>query len=247
MSDYESPFTIEEVHQSIDAGKENRAPGRDGLGLEFYRAAKTIMGDDLCRLLNTISFDGATTIQQKLETIVCLPKHGKIHTPADGRPITLLNSDYKLLTRILARRLRPIIDFHLKSTQYCGVTGNTILDAVATVRDVASYAETLHLPLCILTLDFQHAFDSIAHEYLFTILRSFSQHFATLLHLYTDTTSLVQISCHLHGPIPIRRGVRQGCPLSMALSTLCLQPFLAVLKQRRSGVRIGPDSEPVSI
>jgi hypothetical protein len=94
-------------------------------------------------------------------------------TPADRRPITLLNSDYKLLTRILARRLRPFIDLHLKSMQYFGVTGNTILDAVATVRDVASYAETSHLPLYILTLDFQHASDSISNEYLFTILRSY--------------------------------------------------------------------------
>jgi hypothetical protein len=165
MSDYESPFTLEKVHQAIDAGKKNRAPRRDGLGLEIYRAAKTIMGDDLCRLLNTMYFDGATTMQQKLRTIVCLPKHGKMLTPADRRPITLLNSDYKLLTRILARRLRPIIDLYPKSTQYCGVTGNTIFDAVATVRDVASYAETSHFPLCILTLDFLHAFDSIAHEY----------------------------------------------------------------------------------
>jgi hypothetical protein len=89
MSDYESPFTLEEVHQDIDARKKNRAPGRDGLGLEFYRAAKTIMGDDLCRLLNTMIFDGATTIQQKLGTIVCLPKHGKMLTPADRRLITL--------------------------------------------------------------------------------------------------------------------------------------------------------------
>jgi hypothetical protein len=103
-------------------------------------------------------FDGAITPQQKLGTIVCLPKHGPMLTPADRLPITVLNSNYKLLTRILARRLRPLIDLHLKSTQYCGVTGNTIFDAVATVRDVAAYTENIHLQLCILTLDFQHAF-----------------------------------------------------------------------------------------
>jgi hypothetical protein len=45
------------------------------------------------------------------------------------------------------------MDCHLKSTQNCGVTGNTIFDAVATVRDVAAYAEYVHLPLYILTLD----------------------------------------------------------------------------------------------
>ena len=81
-------------------------------------------------------------------------------------------SDYKLLTRILARRLRPLMELHLKSTQYFLVSDNTIFDAVATVRDVAVYAENFNLPLCILTLDFQQAFDRISHEYLFMLLRS---------------------------------------------------------------------------
>jgi hypothetical protein len=170
-------------------------------------------------------------------------------TPDDCRPITLLNTDYKLLTRILARRLRPLMDWHLKDTQYCGVTGNTIFDAVATIRDVAAYAENARRPLYTLTLDFQQAFDSIAHEYLFTILRSYglSNQFVTLLrNLYADATSCVQINGHLYGPIPIRRGVRQGCPLSMALFTMCLQPFITMLRHRLPGVRIGRSFNPVS-
>jgi hypothetical protein len=59
-------------------------------------------------------------------------------TPTDRRPITLLNSDYKPVTRILAQWLRPLMDLHLSSTQYCGVTGNTIFDAIAKVKDVAA-------------------------------------------------------------------------------------------------------------
>jgi len=123
MPTYDSPFTTQEIYQALDAGGKNRAPGLDGLSLEYYRAARNIMGDDFRHILNTMFFDGATTSQQKLGTIVCLPKHGPMLTPDDCRPITLLNTDYKLLTRILARRLRPLMDWHLKDTQYCGVTG----------------------------------------------------------------------------------------------------------------------------
>jgi hypothetical protein len=126
---YESPFTLEEVQRAIDSGGKNRAPGRDGLSREFYRAVKTIVGDDLCRILNNMFFDGAITPQQKLGTIVCLPKHGPQLTLADRRRITLLNSYCEILTRILAQRLLPLIDLHLNSTQYCGATGNTIFDA----------------------------------------------------------------------------------------------------------------------
>jgi hypothetical protein len=65
--------------------------------------------------------------------------------------------------------------------------------------------------------------------------------------MYTDVTSYVQINGHLHGPITIRLGVRQGCLLSMALFTMCLHPFLTMLKQRLPRVRIGRDSKPASV
>ena len=250
VNTYASPITPEEVHQAITTGGKNRAPGRDGLSIEFYKSAWSFIGDDLCSIINSMFFERATTTQQKLGTIVCLPKSGPMVTPADRRPITLLNTDYKILARVIARRLRPLLALHLKTTQFCGVPGNTIFEAVATVRDVIAHAEHEKLPVCILTLDFQQAFDNLSHEYLFTILRNYglSTHFVTLLQaLYSEATSTVQINGHLHGPFPIQCGVRQGCPLSMALYTLALHPLLADLERRLPGVRLGRGSRPVSV
>ena len=53
----------------------------------------------------------------------------------------------------MVRRLRTITEKHLRSCQFCAVPGNTILDAVATVRDAITYAENTGTPLCMLTLD----------------------------------------------------------------------------------------------
>ena len=104
--------------------------------------------------------------------IVCLPKHDRAQTPADYRQITLLNDDYKLLARILARRLQPLLADYLWKTQLCGVPGNSILDAVATVRDAIAQSEVTHTPLCVLSLDFREAFDRVAHRYLFAIFKA---------------------------------------------------------------------------
>jgi len=79
------------------------------------------MGDDPHHILNAMFFDGTIVPQQKLGTTVCLPMRDPMLTPPDRRLITLLNSDYKLVTRILSRWLRLLMELHLKSTQYCGV------------------------------------------------------------------------------------------------------------------------------
>ena len=94
------------------------------------------------------------------------------------------------------------------------VTGHTIYEAVATVREAIAQAEIKHKPLCVLSLDFQEEFDKISHQYLFTILKSCRP--------YESATASFQINGHVTGPIPIRCAVRKGCPMSMALYTLCL-------------------------
>ena len=60
----------------------------------------------------------------------------------------------------------------LQQSQYCWVLGNTIFKAVATVRKAIAQTEVKQAPLCVLSLDFQEAFDRISHQYLFAILRS---------------------------------------------------------------------------
>ena len=101
---------------------------------------------------------------------VCLPKTQANQTPEDYRPITFLKSDYKILARIVARRLRTVLADRLTETQFCGVPGNTVIDAVAAVRNTVAYVESRRIPLCVLSLDFKNAFVRIAHNHLFQTL-----------------------------------------------------------------------------
>jgi hypothetical protein len=145
----------------------------------------------------------------------------------DYRPLTLLNADYKLLTRMLALRLYPRLANFLHPSQHFGVPVHTIFDATAAIRDVIFHAEYTKFPLCIVSLDFEAAFDNISHTSLFTLLDSygFSGIFQGRIRaMYTDLTSSFKINGHLSSPIPINCSIRQGCPLSMLLFALCLDP-----------------------
>jgi hypothetical protein len=113
---YETPLTHTDIHTAITSGGQNIAPSRDGLRLSFYNATWPIIRYDLCLILNMF-FEGVITTQQKQGTIVCLPKTNRMLTPANRRPITLLSSDYKTVTRIIAQRLRPVFEKQLSRTQ----------------------------------------------------------------------------------------------------------------------------------
>jgi len=84
--------------------------------------------------------------QQKYGIIVSLPNNNGDQTPNGYRPITLLNTDYKLLARILARRLSQVLGDQLQSSQYCCVPGNSILEALSVVRDVMAHPEVTRTP-----------------------------------------------------------------------------------------------------
>jgi hypothetical protein len=76
----------------------------------------------------------------------------------------------------------PLLGIVLRPSQYCGVPGNAVFEAVDTVREMIAHAEVTRAPLCILSLDFNEAFDRISHTYLFNILRiyGFSERFTRI-------------------------------------------------------------------
>jgi hypothetical protein len=173
-------------------------------------------------MLNVIQWmhdKGGLTQQQKHGVTVCLPKSPQPEYPEDSRPLTLLNTDLKLLARIIAKRLVPWLPQILHPGQHCGVRGKSILEATATLRDAIIYAETLN-KICILSLDFQAAFDRISHTYLYRILRAHGfrdRVIGQIRSLYEGATASVQINGYKSIPIPIRSSIREGCTLSVLL------------------------------
>jgi hypothetical protein len=169
----DQPITEEEIVRALKKCGKNKAPGDDGMCIEFYTENWETIKQDLLELLNQMFMQQRISTKQKHGIIVCLPKNDQASTPDEYRPISLLTKDYKLFARIMASRLSTILQYTLHRTQFCGVPENTILDALTIVRDAIAISESTGAPLCVISLDFTNAFDKISHQYLFQILHHY--------------------------------------------------------------------------
>ena len=237
----EAPLTLEDVHHAIKQGKKRKSAGLDGISHEFFQVMWDIMKDDMLDIFQHMYTKGGIQPSQTHGLIICLPKHDNPVTTDDYRTLTLLNSDYKILARIIANRISPWINDILHPCQHCGVGDNNIVTALSEVRDTIAHAEYYNAPTCILSLDFKGAFDKVSHTYLLQTLKAygFSEAMSKRIsNLYNTATSSVQTNGHISSPFPIRSSIRQGCPLSMLLFTLCLYPFLRLLDDVLNGANI---------
>jgi hypothetical protein len=179
-----------------------------------------LIGDELLTIVNTVFIDGIITTSQTHGAIVYVPKNQGQTTPGDYRTLTLMNSDTKLLSRIIAHCLRPWLNEVLHPSQHCGVRDNNILEAVAAIRETVAEAELTSATVCLLFLDFKEAFDRIAHTYMYKMVEHYGlSEWMTgrIRQLYEMAMLSVQINGHISGPVPIRSSIRQGCPLTMLL------------------------------
>jgi exonuclease III len=166
----DAPLTVEEIERATRKGGENKAPGPDGIGEALFTRLWGVLSNDWADIFRTMFNKKSLTEQQQQGVVVCIPKTKHPMVTHDYRNITLLNSDYKIMARILAARLKAVIGDRLHPDQYCGVANRTILDAAATLRDVIALSEITGKPACVLSLDLTEAFNRVAHEYLFTVL-----------------------------------------------------------------------------
>ena len=161
---------------------------------------------------------------------VFIPKTSQPAGPSDYRPISILSVIVRQLHRILAARLlrAPVVDERQRAfIKADGVAENTaILDAL--LHSAKARKEELH----IATLDVSKAFDTLSHEALLAVVSQlgFPQGFCSYIaQLYTGAATSFQIGGRLTPPVAVRRGVRQGDPLSPYLFNLAVNRILAAI------------------
>ncbi|OJT09005.1 Transposon TX1 uncharacterized 149 kDa protein [Trametes pubescens] len=242
-----APISLEEVREAIDDAAVGKSPGLDGLPAEVYKryavwatsAAKTgkphlDIAEVLRKLFNDIEVHGVAPNVMFAEGWICpiYKLKGDTRQITNYRPITLLNADYKILTRVLATRLVSPASLIVHPDQAGFLPGRRIHDNIRLTKIMLDYAEAEEINGVIVALDQEKAYDRIDHHYLWRLLEhlNFPQRFIrTIRALYDSARSAAMINGTLSESFSITRGVRQGDPVSCLLFNIAIEPLAVAL------------------
>ena len=165
------------------------------------------------------------------------------------RPISMLNVDVKIITKMLAIRLSKVLPTIINSFQAC-VPGRNIALNTHTLNDVIKYANSKNIQAAILFIDQEKAFDIVDHSFLIKALEHLNSgnSFVTWIKiLMKNITSQVKINGFLTEPVSMTRGIKQGDPLSALLHVIIAEILGNQIRSngRIKGVRVGNSEKKI--
>ena len=177
--------------------------------------------------------------------IKVLLKKGDARILDNYRPISILPILYKLFTRVLTQRVKKVLDAGQSADQAGFRPGYSTDDHLFVTTMLFERAAEWGAPIWIAAVDFKKAFDSVSHDELFAAMLEMGVEAAyvnVLKRLYAGQTANV-VTDKISKDFEIKRGTKQGDPISPILFNAVLEAVMRKLKQqwvaKAHGVRVG--------
>ena len=231
----ENVITMEEVKNPVISLDGNKTPGSDGLPSEFYN----FFGEDISDLLHQSylhAFEsGKLSASQKQGVITLVSKKGKNLTDLKSwRPISILNTDYKILAKVVATRIKKALPEINDTDQIGYMEGRFCGENIRLISDIIiDFCSFNKKPGLILLVDFEKAFDTVNLSFLKKSVTKygFGKNFQKWISiLYNNIVSCVTNNGYQSQYFQLTRGIGQGCPLSALLFLLIAEVIANTLR-----------------
>ena len=169
-SSCEGQMTLDEMTFALKKMNSNKASGPDGLSVEFYVKFWDRLGPYLCRVLYAYYHAGEMCESMKTSNTRVIFKKGDRKNLKNWRPISLLNVNYKICSKVLSLRLSKVLEFIVDPDQTCSVPGRKITSNLHILRDVLDYIDRTNETGILISLDQEKAFDHVNRTFLLNLL-----------------------------------------------------------------------------
>ena len=231
-----APFSKEEFTKAIKQKHLEKSPGLDGLNPRFYQRFWPLIGDQIFSVASQWLSIGAFPLGLNNTLIVLIPKCENPSSMKELSPILLCNVLYKLVAKVLAKRMKDVLCRPISPSQTTFVPGRSITDNILLASEVLHCLKRHtrgRIGDVALKLDISKAYDRVDWGFLQFMLRKmgFAKKWISWLMLCISTVEdFVLFNGTVVGSVVPRRGFRQGCPLSPYLLIVCAEGLYAMIR-----------------
>ena len=231
------PFTREEVEVALHQMEPITAPGPDGMPPLFYHSFWNLIGNDISSAVLDCLNNCNIPKEINHTNITLIPKVKSPEFITDFHPISLCNVVYKLVSKVLANRLKVVLPAVVSENQSAFQAGRLITD------NILMAFETLHYMkhhqhgssgFMALKLDMSKAYDRVEWVFLQGMMKQmgFDSRWIALIMEYISSVSYsILINGVPSDIIHPTRGLRQGDPLSPYLFLICSEGLHSLLQK----------------
>ena len=225
----------DELEDALKDTKAEKCPGLDGIPIDFYKKYFHMFGKFFTKMANNCFENDSIPESWKTSLLKLIPKtENEIPSFKNMRPLTMINVDAKLITKVFGKRMGDVIPGIIGDRQTGGVRGRQVQKNTQLINFFIWHLYEQHKNGFVTSLDNQKAFDSVKRDYLWLVLEKFgfSTKFINMLKLmYNENTAVLSINGFFTESFAVERGVKQGCSMSPILYTLFIEPLAIAIEQ----------------
>ncbi|XP_020683725.1 uncharacterized protein LOC110100530 [Dendrobium catenatum] len=240
-------FYVLELQNSVFQQGNNKSPGLDGVTYSFYESYWSIVWDTLWKAVNSFFKSCHMHNEWKNTLIIMISKIKNPMTPSNYRPISLCQTNYKIVATMLVNRLKKVISKLILEEQVAFIHGRSIADHCLLAQEVFHKFKISKNKkgLMAIKLDMEQAYDSMGWTSLRYVVDWYGfpiAFYKLLIECVVDVSFSIIINGKNSSWIDAHSGFRQGCPLSPYFFILCAQLLSNYIMQRgqKLGIQISP-------